>query len=272
MIRQLAPRDAPAVRDVLSKAPLVNLFLLHCLEADGLERSVWCGRWLGKDLVALAYLVPGRLFVPWASSSDHAAPLGEWFRKRYVPCLMVGPRGPCDAIWRSWTQNAHPAVWYDQRLYMIDRIDDLARVDCFRLARDDDWPTLAEHSAAYASEDLGEHAPDSDPEALTHVVRERIKDRRTYVMERDGQLVFHVHVGANGSHGCMVGGTYVPPKWRRQGVATQGMRQVTRALLQRWPTVTLHVNEANTGAVRVYQNTGFTSHAAYRLAMPAPSI
>ena len=271
MIRPLRPSDTRSVQRALMQAPLVNLFLLHCLEVDGLERAVWSGRWLGKQLVAVAYLVPGRLCVPWASEPEHAQPLGAWLRNRYPPCLMVGPRATCDALWRAWASDTRPAVWYDQHLYVIHRVSDTLDEATIRLAEPSDCETVAEHSAAYASEDLGKYAPDSDPKGLQQVVMDRIHEGRTYVIEHGGELVFHVHVGAHTSHGCMVGGTYVPPKHRGRGFATQGMRQVVRRLLRRWPAVALHVNEANPPAVKVYQNVGFSSHAAYRLAMPTPN-
>ena len=212
--------------------------------------------------------MPGRLFVPWAHTASDARPLGEWLRGQYAPCMMVGPRAPCDALWEAWTRRAEPSNWYDQRLYTMSRLRSPERVQGFRVAQDKDWKTIAEQSAAYALEDLGEHAPDSDASQIGHVVRERIRDGRTFVLTRDNDVVFHVHVGARGAHGCMVGGTYVPPKWRGQGIASAGMRATCATLLQRWPTVTLHVNEANLPAVRLYETVGFQPHAAFRLATP----
>lgn len=113
-------------------------------------------------------------------------------------------------------------------------------------------------------EDLG-RSPLSDPEAHEAAVRERIRNGKTWVIERDGRIVFQINVGTATALGCQVGGTWVPRDLRGAGLATAGMRELCRRLLKRHPYVSLHVNEANTPAVRVYENAGFVRSAPYRL-------
>jgi predicted GNAT family acetyltransferase len=43
------------------------------------------------------------------------------------------------------------------------------------------------------------------------------------------------------------------------------MEELCRRLLRRHGVVTLHVNEANLPAVRVYENAGFERQASFRL-------
>ena len=80
--------------------------------------------------------------------------------------------------------------------------------------------------------------------------------------------MFQVNVGATHARGCQVGGTWVPRADRGRGLASAGVAATCRWLLARYPRVTLHVNEANGPAVRVYEKAGFRRDAAFRLIIP----
>jgi hypothetical protein len=78
--------------------------------------------------------------------------------------------------------------------------------------------------------------------------------------------LFTINVGTRSHLGCQIGGTYVPLAHRGKGLATAATAAVVRDLLKRHPRVTLHVNEANQPAVRVYEKIGFERSVPYRLA------
>ena len=60
-------------------------------------------------------------------------------------------------------------------------------------------------------------------------------------------------------------GTWVPPGFRGHGYATEGVRALCQRLLDDHPVITLHVNEANHPAVRVYEKVGFVRTSPFRL-------
>jgi len=97
------------------------------------------------------------------------------------------------------------------------------------------------------------------------VMQGRIKRGATWVIQRDGEIVFQVHVGTTSTWGCQVGGTYVPLRHRGHGLATEGMRALCQRLVPQHGRVTLHVNEDNTAAVRCYEKSGFDRAAPFRL-------
>lgn len=265
MIVQLGKTHEVSLRRLLQTEPTVNLFLLGFLDSHGLGAATWIGV-MGREVEACALVIPGRLVVPFAPDAGDAFRIGQHFRGRYRPCMLVGPREASDALWDGWTQGeVSPRRCYDQRLYAIDTPTLCEPVDGFRRAVADDWPTVSRFSGEMEAEDLGRDPRDDEPGLHDRVIRDRIDRGSTWVIERDGDLVFQLNVGTSNRHGCQVGGTYVPPDHRGKGIATQGMFAMVRHLLTEYPRVTLHVNEANIPAVRAYERVGFQSHSPFRL-------
>ena len=119
-------------------------------------------------------------------------------------------------------------------------------------------------------EDIGRRPLEEEPEGYPALVRRRITQGRTWVIEQRGEILFQINLGTTTRWGVQIGGTYVPPEHRNQGWATRGVLQLVGMLLKKHPTVTLHVNEINTPAVRVYERIGLPSPRPYRLVTVPP--
>ncbi len=264
-IQRLSSECKVALEQHLLQAVDPNLFLLGILREYNLDRLYWYGVLEEGQVRAAVLALPPKLVVPSEGEPVLFAALGQHLRKRFQPMMLIGPRSPSDALWRTWAGRTPPVRWYDQRLYVC-RQTPPGPVPPIRRALVSEQRTLSEHSAHMEWEDLGVDPSVEDPAAHARSVRARIERGATWVMERDGRIVFHINVGTDIPLGVQVGGTYVPPELRGQGLATQGMRALLQALLRHRPVVSLHVNEANTAAVRVYEKVGFSVDAPYRLA------
>jgi len=257
---------SPALEELLLHEPLVNLFLLGYANAIPLRRAVWYGLRHGERLRAACLLLPGRLLVPYAPvDARDAEALGAALRKRHRPTMMVGPRAACDAVWSVFAPDADVDRHYDQRLYVCREAPETGPIPGFRKATVSDLEEVAQHARRMEYEDLGRWPDASSPATWRHGIRRRIENGQTWVIERDGALCFQIHVGTVTPWGAQVGGTWVPPEHRGQGLATQGMLGLGRALLPGHKALTLHVNEANTPAVRTYRRAGYVEDVPFRL-------
>lgn len=264
---RLGPVHEPALQELLEEELEVNLFLLGFLQAHPMDRSWWIGALRGEHIEGCVLLVPGRLAVPFARDPSVMHEIGVALRGALPPRLLVGPRDDCDALYEGWGRPGRVMRWYDQRLYTIRQPPRLRGSPDLRNARVDEWRAVARAGAAMEREDMGIDPAAEDPDLHAASVKERLRDGRTWVVERRGSLVFQINVGTITPWGCQIGGTWVPPEHRGQGLATEGMAAITHQLLQRHPLVTLHVNEGNPPAVRVYEKVGYTRAAPYRLAV-----
>jgi GNAT superfamily N-acetyltransferase len=271
-VRRLRADAEPALEELLERDRVTNLFPLGFLGTNEMSAATWYGVWTGgrvlrsgsEGLLAAALLLPGRLVVPFGDPEACGA-IGASLKGRHSPCMLVGPREASDALWKAWAGRTPTRVCYDQRLYACTESPKGEGAPGLRRALDREWEAVAANAARMEEEDLLRNPAAIDHKLHGAVVRGRIQDGRTWVWERDGQLVFQINVGTVTTWGCQVGGTYVPPEWRGQGIARRCMIELMWRLLPVHQMVTLHVNEANAPAVRVYERSGFVAHAPFRL-------
>lgn len=263
---RLGAEDEPALSRLLDTEPVVNLFLRGFLDAHAVDRAWWYA--IGDPLRSVALVLPARLCVPFATLPEDAALIGHHLRSQHRPTLLVGPRAASDALWSAWASTHQPRRRYDQRLYVLDSAPPGEDPPGFRRAVQGDVRRLAVQAAAMEREDLGTDPRERDPASHDQVVAERVRTGRTWVIEDQGAIVFQVNVGTLHSDGAQIGGIWVPPARRGRGLSTAGVAATGRHLLQTVPRITLHVNEANTPAVRCYERVGFRRDAAYRLVVP----
>ena len=256
--------------ELLRAEPDANLFLIDILSRDGVQETLaetWIG--IGEPVIAGAIVLgrrapdaPARLVVPFGDP-DAGAHIGQRIRQDGPVSMIIGPRAASDGVWQGLAQPT-PTVFFDQRLYVCTEVSAGARLP-IRVARIGDVPRLEPLAAEMMIEDLGVDPRIPDPDLHQRSVASRCSRGRTLLAEREGRICFQLNIGTFCKDGAQVGGTYVHPDFRRQGLSTSGMRAASEALLSLTRCVSLHVNEANTPAVRCYERTGFVRAAPFRL-------
>ena len=266
-----APHTLPLLA-LLDADPESNLFLIDVLRTRGAgvwRLESWYGALQGETIVAVALVIgraaagqPARLLVP-AGEPRGCAAIGRFLRDAGPVEMLIGPRAPCDALWSSLDAPA-PRLRYSQRLYVCDTPPAGAGLQ-LRQARLEEAEQVAALAAQMMIEDL--HIDPRLPSPQRHLasVRARIDKGSTLVAAQDGSIVFQLNIGTRCPLGVQVGGTFVPPAHRGRGLSTRGMVTACRLLLAQSAMVTLHVNEANTPAVRCYERAGFRRAAPFRL-------
>ena len=266
----LHPDQRDDLLRLLEPEPETNLFLIDVARSRTLAQTddeTWFG--LGSPLQAVALVVGregpdrrARLVVPFGDA-DACVRIGERIQRDGPVKMLIGPRAACDGIWQGLAQGT-PSVCFNQRLYTCTQTTDGPGIR-IRLAAVEDAERIAPLAAAMMVEDLGVDPRVPDPDDHLDNVRSRCTNNRTLLAELDGHIVFLLNVGTLCDDGTQVGGTYVVPEFRGRGLSTAGMRSATAALLSMTRCVTLHVNEANTPAVRCYERAGFQRAAPFRL-------
>ena len=265
-------KDTPAATALLAQNPSTNIFLLDRLEQRGCRPSSadeWYGAWLGQDLVAVAVLVgraahgsSARIGVVAGSSAGCEA-IGVQAQSRGGVDMLTGPRAPCDALWTGLGAGV-PRRQIDQLQYLTQNPSPGFCLP-LRNATSHDFPLVCAWAAEQAREDLGLDPRQEDAQRHHRVVRARIEEGRVLLGLRDRSPCFLLEVGTCRVEGVQVGGTYVPPSLRGQGIATAGMRSAAHHLLTKSQTISLHVHAMNTSAIHCYVRAGFTPGIPLRL-------
>lgn len=74
---------------------------------------------------------------------------------------------------------------------------------------------------------------------------------------RASRVWFKSDIGSAWSGYCQVQGVWISPELRGRRLSIPAMAQVVRLCRQRYPVVSLYVNDYNTRARRLYQGLGF---------------
>jgi len=260
-VMALKPEHEEALEELLLLDPVLNLFLLAWAQERGVRD--FAGVFQGGELLGTC-MISRKLVVPFCPDPEHASVLGRCIRMD--PTWVAGPREASDALWATWQPQTDP-VRRDQDLMVCDT--DPGPDLRVRRATKDDLPFLLANQGRMEREDIGRSATEEEREKA---VLSRVESSRQWIGLRDGEPVFQVAEGVSGPWGVQIGGTAVPPEFRRQGIATAGMRGVCHVLLRSMKRVTLHVHESNTAAIRAYKSCGFSSYAPFRLIAPRDQV
>ena len=260
-LRSFLERDVPG-----------NVFALNVLEKwgiGGLCDVEWWGVFDDSDqIVAVCYAgsrVSGEGFGLAVPVGDPEATrlIGVALATRGGVGWVIGDRVASDALWQGLGSPV-PRLRSDQILYQATALIPGAKMD-IRRARESDFDWLCAAASAMVEEDLSLPWAGQNPAQFTARLWSGIRGGAEFVGSLQDRLVYRVERGTQGSYGAQIGGIWVEPALRGQGVGQAGTRSVSEYLLQKVPRVTMHVRADNTVAIRCYESVGFEAIRAFRL-------
>jgi hypothetical protein len=266
--------DRPALKALLEQDHAATLYLRSLIHEFGVSPTAHMGhgRFIGArrggDLEAVVFMGNARNLTSWGEAEYVAPALERALQNPGSPRLFVGPAEHAGLVRRAFAKTgASPFLDRDQAYYVLmpEWLASLEEIDV-RPARADDLAAVALAHAAMTEEDLLIPRARLDMERLRQLSRQRIAQRKIWVIVESEHLVFKTEESGNAGDGILVGGVFTDPLYRGRGYAARGIAGWARRLFgEGLQMMALHVNAANAPAIRAYENVGFRRHSMLRL-------
>jgi GNAT superfamily N-acetyltransferase len=253
----------------LVKRPELDEVLAYCDE-DPIERVFLAdvatrglGRFAalrdGDRLTALCHL--GANVVPSGSETGRFAALAV----RCRPRMLIGEEKAVTELWEAARDELAP-VREDrpgQPVFLLEE-SPAPGGSGLRPAQLSDLDLLVTTSAAAFLEEVGIDAYARDPALFEWRTRTQIDERRSWLWEKDGKILFKAEASAWTRHAVQLQQVWVDPELRGRGYGKRGLADLCRLLLETTPAVCLFVRPENAVAIRLYESTGMRHVGAYR--------
>lgn len=253
------------LKTFLGRDACLNLFALGVLEDHRLKAGddapVQAFAIQGDDGAFEAVAViggGGGMLLPYAVTPKAAEALGRSLAGIVTARSLMGTCSTLDAFLQG--SDAKERVLMIKPLrYFTASADDLGPFVCpeLRLATVDDLPELVPLAAAAIEEMLGENPLDCAREAFERRVATRALMGRTYVLSKNGELVFKLDATARSRFGLEIEGIYTRPDFRRRSLATLALGQITRHMLGSMPRLVVRTDENDEIAASLCRRVGY---------------
>ena len=263
-LRLLGPSDLPAMSDLLSRDPVVNVFADYRTRITRLDP-----RWMGGEM--WGYVEDGELVSACHSAANlvpvNATPAAidafvDRARRQGRHCsTVVGPVATVRPLWEglagAWTQPRE--LRWNQPHLEIATESRVKPDPAVRRTTAADLDALYPACVAMYTEEVGVSPEEGGGADLYRArVAQLVGKGWSFARIEDGRVLFKAEVAAVSPYACQVQGVYVDPSRRGEGLATVGMAAVVdQALTDIAPVVSLYVNDHNTAARRAYAAVGF---------------
>lgn len=270
-VEPLGPRNVDALKALLGRDTLHNLYLLGIVEEFGVVCDparfpfAFHGRFEGGELTAVLFVGgTGGLVIPSASPLNAIIDIAKAIHGSVTMKAAMGEKALVDSLVQQFSATVKFSKV--QRLFGVSA-DDLGPFTnpMLRLATEQDLPQLVPLAAACVTELFDRDPMAEDPEGFPMRVRQRVKTKRTYVLEENGTLIVKLDIGSRSQFGAELEGLYTLPASRHQGHATLCMGQISRFLLSSLPRLSVRVDDSNSALERVVRKVGYMPGRAQRM-------
>ena len=213
----------------------------------------------GGRLTAVCHL--GANVVPSGTGTGAFAALAV----RARPRMVIGAEAAVTELWEA-ARDELPDLREDrpgQPVYVLEEVPS-AGGSGLRPARLSDLHLLVRAAAAAFLEEVGIDAYARDPALFEWRTRTQIEERRSWLWEEDGKVLFKAEASAWTEQAVQLQQVWVEPELRGRGYAKQGLADLCRFLLETTPAVCLFVRPENEPAIRLYESLGMRRVGSYR--------
>lgn len=269
-LRRLSAFDKKAAIDVLAQDPVASILARVPIEQEDSSTAHALGLF-DDDGALCAVCWNGGNLVPFGFDPEGLDILADHLI--HTPQLCYTLTGPADQVLPLWDRvqgvYSRPREIRERQLSMVYQGGEQVAPDpTVRLAQVGEGGLVFPASVAMFIEEVG-FDPSQGSSAYASRVYSLIRQGRTFVRigpGPDGQprVEFKADVGALAGGVAQIQGVWTAPDLRGQGIATNAMVSVARAVSSTIaPTVSLYVNDFNVAAVRAYEKAGFETVGNY---------
>ncbi|MCL2070522.1 MAG: GNAT family N-acetyltransferase [Treponema sp.] len=158
--------------------------------------------------------------------------------------------------------------------YELMSLDDLPKAEALKAGPEalvlrppepKDSEQLFALQSAYEQEEVLPKKAVFNPAACRLGLDRMIASELVLLAELNGQVVGKINTSAESFTRYQIGGVYVRPDCRGQGIAAKMTAVFTRKLLSQGKGISLFVKKQNKAAIKAYRKTGFCGLADYRI-------
>jgi predicted GNAT family acetyltransferase len=265
-LKLLAEDDVTEVMDFLRRDPLINVYLIsRLLEEKTIAPTQMVAVRHNRELVLVASLATNIVVatgpaVPRELVEAAIAMVADRIITRMLPVrAIISPAPMVEALWTHLRRQVDPptVVRLNQPIYAIRRRFDFPDFGEARLATSRDLDQLVPACAAMHKEEVGIDPLERDAAGYRERVRELVERKRSIVRVVDGVIASKCELSAVTNEAAQLMGVWTHPRYRRQGLSRETLREVCGHLFRKGKAVTLFVNDFNQPAIALYESLGF---------------
>ncbi|MFT8396285.1 GNAT family N-acetyltransferase [Propionibacterium sp.] len=269
-VRPLGQRDLLAVRALLDRDPVCNVFVSSRLDIGGLNSAALGCKIYGFErdggLVSLCHA--GANLVPVGYDEEAFDAFTEKLGPRRFSQSIMGAVDCVDALYQrlsmrwgdAWGQCREKRM--RQPVMSIEGESPVPPDVRVQPASVDIFESYFHAAVRMHTEEVGVSPLDPAHSYETYVMA-LIRSGRAFAgYDADTHRTwFKADIGCAHGRLCQVQGVWVDPELRGRGLSIPAMAQVVRLCRKEYPVVTLYVNDFNTRARRLYEHVGFQTVA-----------
>ena len=269
--RRLTNRDTAEVLTFLAKRPLQTVIMAGLIRSYGLDSPLNRGMFYAcRDergtLEGVALIGHATLL---ATTTDRAlrafARLAQTGDGRTH--MIMGEEECIRSFWWHYStsdERQQMRLACRELLFELTHVSTAQRlVSGLRPAVPDDLELILPVQAELAFLESGVNPREIDPVGFRQRTLRRVEKGQTWVLFKDGQLIFKAEVQSETPQVIYLEGIYVRPEARGQGYGRRCLSQLCNTLLKRADSICLLVNEEHTRAHNFYQQLGFRLRSRY---------
>lgn len=268
-VRALTSADRDEALSFLARSPIENLFLAAKVAAYGIDRrrlgNVYAYQ-QGGEVTALM-LDGGTVFVAGFDPGALPAFVGQLGPVRRCTSIL----GPSISVlglhlglterWRgSWGNVSN--IRAHQPLMLLETPPAVEADPRVRQLTVDDYPSYLDASVNMYTDEIGS-SPFKYGSGYERFVMQRLVDGDAYgVVDERGTVIFKADLGPKLGRQAQLQGVWVEPALRGRGMSVPALAGMLSLAMQRFPQISLYVNDFNTPAIKAYERLGFVEVGA----------